>query len=79
MLMFFLVRHYDTKEALGILSIQEICDPFFKPFYSPTQIAEYIKAVVYENVTQTTIWYIDDISQAEYETYRDLHELKVFT
>lgn len=76
--MFYLVRHGDTKEALGILSVREILKTNQPLLLPVVYITELIRATVYKNITPT-LWYLDTISQAEYETYRDLHELKVFT
>jgi len=42
----------------------------------------YVYYLLAENFSQeemTDIWYFQVISQAEFETYRDLHEFKVFT
>ena len=75
--MFYLVRHGDTKEALGIISVREILKHVTDQTFLPaTYLEELIRATVYKNITPTR-WLLDNISQAEYETYRDLHELKV--
>ena len=36
-------------------------------------------AEIFSQEEITDIWYFQIISQAEFETYRDLHEFKVFT
>ncbi len=78
--MFYLIRHGTTKEALGILSVREVLEPDYEKAkdFDPMKIMGKVRAVVYRNIPHLQ-WYFDHISQAEYETYRDLHQFKVFT
>ena len=73
--MFYLVRHSGTKEALGIMSAVLVIGG--DPSGYPIDYTIALRAAVYRHVP-CKLWTVDSISQAEYETYRDLHELEVF-
>ncbi len=74
--MFYLIRSKATKEVLGILSVNEVLDDFDVVDY--VDIKEQLITVVEANISlKYNRWYFQYITQAEYETYRDLHGFRV--
>ena len=76
--MFYLIRNKATKEGLGILSVREVIDGYLErvDFINTTdQLIMVVEANISLNYSR---WYFEHISQAEYETYRDLHGFRVF-
>ena len=74
--MFYLIRSRRTKEGLGIISVHEVLDS--SDFTDFIDIREWLIIVIEENLTLNyRDWYFEQITQAEYETYRDLHGFRV--
>ena len=73
--MHYLIRHRYTRDVLGIISSRKVLDP-------PERIVDSLElhSIVQRNLYFDPVhWDMEHISQAEYETYRDLHQFKVFT
>ncbi len=76
--MFYLIRDEAANDVLGIISVQEVIDPPIH-LYSPrdNQWVQ-LRGIIEWNLNLGSVyWNQELISQAEYETYRDLHGLKV--
>ena len=73
--MHYLIRLKATKDVLGIISAREVLDP-------PERITDSMQLHL---IVQSNLkfgpghWDMEHISQAEYETYRDLHGFRVLT
>ena len=88
--MYYLIRKCHSKEVLGIISADVVFDmgdwsDMFKVYSEGRSdpILRIIKAkflsVIEWNVGRGVAhWRWEQISKAEYETYRDLHEFMVF-
>ncbi len=89
--MFYLIRWTRTKEVAGIMNTEEaLGDSDFAKAFSELRKrsrsvidcnnvirAKLIAVVGWNLQCGQRYWYWEHISQAEYETYRDLHEFKV--
>ena len=72
--MHYLIRLKVTKDVLGIISAREV-------LVLPEKITDSMQLhlIVQWNLdVGPGHWDMEHISQAEYETYRDLHEFRVF-
>ena len=71
--MHYLIRLKVTKDVLGIISAREVLGP-------SERITDSVKLyfiVQYNLNFGPGLWDMEHISQAEYETYRDLHGFRV--
>ena len=69
--MFYLIRGKATKDVLGIISSREVID-------TVSTLNQIISVIEWNLSLSTEHWDMERITQAEYETYRDLHEFRVF-
>ena len=82
---YYLVRSNTTKEVLGILSRDNV---LVKEDYDDIRdnglvyfgaVKAKLEHIAGKNVGRDNwYWYWEEITQAEYETYRDLHGFRVF-
>ena len=81
--MFYLIRWTSTKEVAGIMNTEAVLsDVDFAKAFSKLDTSDAIRSKLIQIVgwnlnSNQRNWHGEPISQAEYETYRDLHEFKV--
>ena len=71
---FYLIRNKGTKDVLGIINAREVVAP--RTVITLNRIVSIIGRNL--NLGPAERWNMECISQAEYETYRDLHGFRVF-
>lgn len=93
--MFFLIRGsggFGNNEVLGIVNDCDILTPeeyedmienymqsaLLDTYYAGCVMTKRVQYIIQSNI-KIMHWSWDNITQAEYETYRDLHEFTVFT
>lgn len=71
--MFYLIRGKEAKDVLGIFNTREVI-----PFPITVSTLNQLLGIIEWNLSLGPAhWDIERISQAEFETYRDLHEFRV--
>ncbi len=72
---FYLIRNRGTKDVLGILNVREVVGT-----HTVITLNKIVNIIGWNlNLGPAERWNMEHISQAEYETYRDLHGFRVFT
>jgi len=75
--MFYTIRKRPDGEVLGIFSTREVLG-FIPNNYPTTRDVDLITGIITKDLGMDidSLW-VDEITQPEYETYRDLHQFHV--